>query len=220
MKIKPPHHHFWDAGQPHLNVLLSFQSGPDLTVGDSDGVEALNFIGDYTMRRVIGRSNGGYVKLARRDDTGQKVSFTCRSTWRAPELMTVQFAIKITHCTVPLKSTESHESIEKEVKENPRGGKIRTHLEAALTMHLHHPNVCRMRELLVDEDYYYMVFSYIRGGTLLDHIIRHGRLQEREARKIAYQIGSALQYLHFNNVVHRGGFYYDTRALYRIPHGG
>lgn len=38
---------------------------------------------------------------------------------------------------------------------------------------------------------------------MLDYIISHGRLRERVARKFARQIGSALEYCHKNNVVHR-----------------
>jgi serine/threonine protein kinase len=116
--------------------------------------------------------------------------------------MAVQFAIKITQRTGPLKPTDSRASVKKDVVEDARGGNI--HLEAILTMHLHHPNICRMQELMMDEVHYYRVFSYIRGASLLEHIIGHGIIQEREARKIACQIGSALRYLHFNNVIHRG----------------
>lgn len=38
---------------------------------------------------------------------------------------------------------------------------------------------------------------------MLDYIIAHGRLRERVARKFARQIGSALDYLHQNSIVHR-----------------
>ena len=61
-----------------------------------------------------------------------------------------------------------------------------------------------MREMIVHQHHYYMVFEYINGGQMLDYIISHGRLRERVARKFARQIGSALEYCHRNNVVHRG----------------
>ncbi|KAI0268912.1 kinase-like domain-containing protein [Russula aff. rugulosa BPL654] len=48
-----------------------------------------------------------------------------------------------------------------------------------------------------------MVFEYINGKQMLDYIISHGRLREHVARKFARQIGSALEYCHKNNVVHR-----------------
>ncbi|KAH8115828.1 kinase-like domain-containing protein, partial [Phellopilus nigrolimitatus] len=41
------------------------------------------------------------------------------------------------------------------------------------------------------------------GGQMLDHIIRHSRLRERVARKFSRRIGSALNYCHRNDVVHR-----------------
>lgn len=81
---------------------------------------------------------------------------------------------------------------------------IRTLREAALSMLLHHPYVCGMREMIIHANHYYMVFEYVNGGQMLDYIISHGRLRERVARKFARQIGSALDYCHRNNVVHRG----------------
>jgi serine/threonine protein kinase len=60
-----------------------------------------------------------------------------------------------------------------------------------------------MRDFLVHQNHYYMVFEYIDGGQMLDYIIAHGRLRERAARKFARQIGSALDYCHHNNIVHR-----------------
>ncbi|KAJ6516868.1 hypothetical protein C8R47DRAFT_1313217 [Mycena vitilis] len=79
----------------------------------------------------------------------------------------------------------------------------RTLREAALSMLLHHPYICGMREMIVHQHHYYMVFEYVNGGQMLDYIISHGRLRERVARKFARQIGSALDYCHRNNVVHR-----------------
>lgn len=64
--------------------------------------------------------------------------------------------------------------------------------------------------MLIHEHHYYMVFAYVSGGQMLDYIIKHGRLQEQKARKFARQIGSALEYCHLNNVVHRG-------TLFRRP---
>ena len=71
-------------------------------------------------------------------------------------------------------------------------------------MLLHHPYICGMREMIIHAHHYYMVFEYVNGGQMLDYIISHGRLRERVARKFARQIGSALDYCHKNNVVHRG----------------
>jgi len=80
---------------------------------------------------------------------------------------------------------------------------IRTVREASISLLLHHPYICGMRDFLVHQNHYYMVFEYIDGGQMLDYIIAHGRLRERAARKFARQIASALDYCHHNNIVHR-----------------
>ena len=75
--------------------------------------------------------------------------------------------------------------------------------EAAISLLLHHPYICGMRELITHTNHHYMVFEFIDGGQMLDYIISHGRLRERAARKFARQIGSALEYCHRNSIVHR-----------------
>jgi len=80
----------------------------------------------------------------------------------------------------------------------------RTIREASISLLLHHPYICGMREMIVHANHYYMVFEFIDGGQMLDYIISHGRLRERAARKFARQIASALNYCHRNSIVHRG----------------
>jgi serine/threonine protein kinase len=48
-----------------------------------------------------------------------------------------------------------------------------------------------------------MLFEYVNGGQMLDYIISHGKLKEKQARKFARQIASALDYCHRNSIVHR-----------------
>lgn len=79
----------------------------------------------------------------------------------------------------------------------------RTIREASISLLLHHPYICGMREMIVHANHYYMVFEFIDGGQMLDYIISHGRLRERAARKFARQIASALFYCHRNSIVHR-----------------
>jgi serine/threonine protein kinase len=61
-----------------------------------------------------------------------------------------------------------------------------------------------MHEMSVHKRHYYMFFEYVDGVSMLDYIISHGRFRKQVARKFARQIGSALDYCHQNNVVHRG----------------
>lgn len=122
-----------------------------------------------------------------------------------------QLAIKIVPRVPPLSSTYHDPNTPPPnpsfiAKQNAKEAskEIRTIREASLSMLLHHPYICGMREMIIHQHHYYMVFEYINGGQMLDYIISHGRLRERVARKFARQIGSALEYCHKNSVVHRG----------------
>ncbi|KAH8105674.1 kinase-like domain-containing protein [Phellopilus nigrolimitatus] len=80
---------------------------------------------------------------------------------------------------------------------------IRTMRKAALSMLLHHPYICGIGELITHLNHYYMVFEYVNGGQMFDHIIRHDRLRKRVARTFSRRIGSALDYCRRTNVFHR-----------------
>ena len=123
--------------------------------------------------------------------------FGCPSGTHGPP----QLAIKILPRVIPNPSPNSEAAAKAAAKDASK--EIRTLREAALSMLLHHPYICGMREMIVHQHHYYMVFEYVNGGQMLDYIISHGRLRERVARKFARQIGSALEYCHKNSVVHR-----------------
>jgi len=118
----------------------------------------------------------------------------------------LQLAVKIlprVNPALPNSNGSNPESVAKQASKDA-SKEVRTLREAALSMLLHHPYICGMREMIIHQHHYYMVFEYVNGGQMLDYIISHGRLRERVARKFARQIGSALDYCHRNNVVHRG----------------
>lgn len=129
----------------------------------------------------------GKVKLAHHNVTGEKL------------------AVKILPRVVPVQLVPGSPNAEAAAKQATKDAskEIRTIREAALSQLLYHPYICGMRDMIVHQHHYYMVFEYINGGQMLDYIISHGRLRERVARKFARQIGSALEYCHKNNVVHR-----------------
>ncbi|ORY04221.1 Pkinase-domain-containing protein [Basidiobolus meristosporus CBS 931.73] len=68
---------------------------------------------------------------------------------------------------------------------------------------LHHPNIAKLTDIMIQPTHYYLFLEYINGGQLLDYIISHGKLKEEKAREFARQICSALDYCHKNSVVHR-----------------
>ncbi|KAF5345019.1 hypothetical protein D9758_010425 [Tetrapyrgos nigripes] len=144
-------------------------------------------LGNYTLSKTLGAGSMGKVKLATHNVSGE------------------QLAVKIlprANPSAPPPSGATPDSVARQASKDA-SKEIRTLREAALSMLLHHPYICGMREMIVHQHHYYMVFEYVDGGQMLDYIISHGKLRERTARKFARQIGSALDYCHRNNVVHR-----------------
>ena len=56
----------------------------------------------------------------------------------------------------------------------------------------------------VFQDKYYIVTQLATGGELFDRICEWGRFTEKDASQTIRQVLDAVDYLHYNNVVHRG----------------
>ncbi|KAH7927532.1 Pkinase-domain-containing protein [Leucogyrophana mollusca] len=147
---------------------------------------------DYSPIKTLGVGSAGEVNLAVHDVTGEKV---------AVKIIPRTHNITSSSIMQPDHLTTSTEAITGQRSESSQ--EIRAFREAALSKFLHHPHICRLHELIVHPRYYYLVFEYVSCGSMLDYVIRHGRVREHVARKFARQIGSALNYCHRNNVVHR-----------------
>ena len=66
-----------------------------------------------------------------------------------------------------------------------------------------HPNIISLRDMFEEEDKVYLVFELMRGGELLDKILRQKFFSEREARAVMEKVTNVVRYLHQNGVVHR-----------------
>ncbi|KAI9252654.1 kinase-like domain-containing protein [Sporodiniella umbellata] len=88
-------------------------------------------------------------------------------------------------------------------KQKDENREIRTVREASMMLLLHHPYIASLQEMVIIDPYYYLFMEYVNGGQLLDFIISHGKLKERQSRRFARQILSALDYCHRNSIVHR-----------------
>jgi hypothetical protein len=135
--------------------------------------------GTWQLGKTIGQGSMGKVKLAKNNDTGEQV------------------AIKI----VPRQATDDQGNPKDDRAD--RSKEIRTAREAAMVTLLDHPFICGMRDVQRTNYHWYMLFEYVNGGQMLDYIISHGRLKEKQARKFGRQIASALDYCHRNSIVHR-----------------
>ncbi|KAJ4341853.1 Serine/threonine-protein kinase [Didymella glomerata] len=136
--------------------------------------------GTWALGKTIGAGSMGKVKLAKHNETGEQV------------------AVKI----VPRQSQDQHQSAaDRERADHSK--EVRTAREAAIVSLLDHPYICGMRDVVRTNYHWYMLFEFVNGGQMLDYIISHGRLKEKQARKFARQIASALDYCHRNSIVHR-----------------
>ena len=136
--------------------------------------------GTWALGKTIGAGSMGKVKLAKHQDSGEHA------------------AVKI----VPRLSQDQHQSAaDRERADHTK--EVRTAREAAIVSLLNHPYICGMRDVVRTNYHWYMLCEFVNGGQMLDYIISHGRLKEKQARKFARQIASALDYCHRNSIVHR-----------------
>ncbi|ESO88403.1 hypothetical protein LOTGIDRAFT_219153 [Lottia gigantea] len=68
---------------------------------------------------------------------------------------------------------------------------------------LKHPHIIRLYQVMETERMLYLVTEYASGGEIFDHLVAHGRMNEKEARKKFKQIVAAVAYCHSRQVVHR-----------------
>jgi serine/threonine protein kinase len=76
-------------------------------------------------------------------------------------------------------------------------------IEVAIHRRLRHPNIVRFEEIFQDNQRFYIVLEYLRGGDLFDEIVKRTTFAECDASFIMGQLFSALEYLHDRGVVHR-----------------
>ncbi|XP_071531805.1 ribosomal protein S6 kinase alpha-2 isoform X1 [Panulirus ornatus] len=67
----------------------------------------------------------------------------------------------------------------------------------------HHSNIISLRDVYEDDSHVYLVMEMMKGGELLDKILRQKFFSEREASAVLLTLTNAVQYLHQNGVVHR-----------------
>ncbi|XP_056593791.1 ribosomal protein S6 kinase alpha-3 isoform X3 [Triplophysa dalaica] len=66
-----------------------------------------------------------------------------------------------------------------------------------------HPNIITLKDVYNDGRSVYLVTELLKGGELLDKILRQNFFSEREASAVLYTITKTVEYLHAQGVVHR-----------------
>ncbi|XP_045929240.1 serine/threonine-protein kinase SIK3 homolog isoform X3 [Micropterus dolomieu] len=68
---------------------------------------------------------------------------------------------------------------------------------------LKHPHIIRLYQVMETERMIYLVTEYASGGEIFDHLVAHGRMAEKDARRKFKQIVAAVHFCHCRNIVHR-----------------
>ncbi|XP_060640473.1 ribosomal protein S6 kinase alpha-1 isoform X1 [Anolis sagrei] len=66
-----------------------------------------------------------------------------------------------------------------------------------------HPNIITLKDVYDDGKHVYLVTELMRGGELLDRILKQKCFSEREASSVLHTICKTVEYLHSQGVVHR-----------------
>ncbi|XP_052451701.1 ribosomal protein S6 kinase alpha-3 isoform X5 [Carassius gibelio] len=66
-----------------------------------------------------------------------------------------------------------------------------------------HPNIITLKDVYDDGRSVYLVTELLKGGELLDKILRQKFFSEREASAVLYTITKTVEYMHNQGVVHR-----------------
>jgi len=145
-------------------------------------------IGRYLVGRSLGKGSSGHVFLGVDGTSGQEVA-------------------------IKLLKKDAHNS-----------HKIK--LEIDILQSLKHSNIIKLLDVIelstvstltyTNEETIALVFEYLNGGDLLEHISKNGRLTETQAKPIFKQLLEAVKFCHDHGVVHR-----DLKAEnIIINHGG
>ncbi|XP_073759886.1 serine/threonine-protein kinase SIK3 isoform X4 [Callorhinus ursinus] len=147
-------------------------------------------IGYYEIDRTIGKGNFAVVKRATHLVT--KAKGPCSSSIVLLGLLGfmvfsgVQVAIKIID-----KTQLDEENLKKIFR------------EVQIMKMLCHPHIIRLYQVMETERMIYLVTEYASGGEIFDHLVAHGRMAEKEARRKFKQIVAAVYFCHCRNIVHR-----------------
>jgi eukaryotic-like serine/threonine-protein kinase len=75
--------------------------------------------------------------------------------------------------------------------------------EGTILKEFNHPNIVKVFEITKIGNLFGLILEYIKGQNLGEHIIKNGRLNEKQALKYIDQIAQALHYIHERNFFHR-----------------
>ena len=75
--------------------------------------------------------------------------------------------------------------------------------EVAILDSFHHPNIISIQDFFEDDDCYYLVMERMYGGDVFDHIMKHSRYMEQDAKKLMKVLLQTVEYFHEQKIAHR-----------------
>ncbi|RMZ85039.1 hypothetical protein DV738_g7, partial [Chaetothyriales sp. CBS 135597] len=90
------------------------------------------------------------------------------------------------------------------LKKNVKGNEQMVYDELKLLQTLHHPHIVAFEDWFESRDKYYIVTQLATGGELFERICDQGKFTEKDAARTIKEVLEAVDYLHDNQVVHRG----------------
>lgn len=78
-----------------------------------------------------------------------------------------------------------------------------TELQIDSLLHLNHPNIGVIYDIIEDEQYIYLVQDLYESGDLFNFIIKNKKINDNLIKIIVKQLLSAVKYLHDNKIIHR-----------------
>ena len=88
----------------------------------------------------------------------------------------------------------------KQLKENYKEEEIQNEIE--ILKNVIHPNIIKLYEVFNDNDNYYLLNEFCSEGELCKYLIHFKKLPEVIVKHIMYEIFTAINYLHINNIIH------------------
>jgi predicted Ser/Thr protein kinase len=75
--------------------------------------------------------------------------------------------------------------------------------EADSAARLDHPNLVEIFDIGEENGFHYILMAYVDGVNLQEYLDDHGKLEPREAARIAYEVALGLQAVHKEGIIHR-----------------
>jgi calcium/calmodulin-dependent protein kinase I len=107
---------------------------------------------------------------------------------------------KRTHAVFALKMIERKQKSRKSVKKTMAEMVLR---EVAILDSLKHQHIIEVKELFEDDDHFFLVMEYMRGGDVFEKLLEVKKYSEKDARKLSKSLLQAAAFFHSQNVAHR-----------------